>query len=265
MSGSLDPGELRGIVEAVLMTSDAPVSPGRLEAVVKGVKGSQLRQAVRELNESYREGGHAMTIVEIAGGYQVVTLKEFAPWLRKFHDRGHVRLSQAALETLAIVAFKQPVTRMEVDNLRGVDSAGVVRNLLELNLVRIVGRSEGIGRPMLFGTTRDFMTHFGLRSLADLPKPKELEELLAEGERKAHAGAENGQVESGPEEGQGPEADRPAEGLPAEGGEAEAGDPAEGPDPRAEERPEADLPEVGGRIEAEEELPEGGSAEDRRS
>ena len=264
MSGSPVPGVLRGIVEAVLMTSDAPVTPGRLEAVVKGVKGSQLRQAVRELNESYREGGHAMTIAEIAGGYQVVTLKEFAPWLRKFHDRGHVRLSQAALETLAIVAFKQPVTRLEVDNLRGVDSAGVVRNLLELNLVRIVGRSEGIGRPMLFGTTRDFMTHFGLRSLADLPKPKELEELLAEGERRAHAGAGNGQVESGPEEGQGPEADPPAEGLPA-GGQAEAGDPDAGPDPRAEEWPETDLPEVGGRIEAEEELPEGGSAEDRRS
>ncbi len=265
MSGSLDPGELRGIVEAVLMTSDAPVTPGRLEAVVKGVKGSQLRQAVRELNESYREGGHAMTIAEIAGGYQVVTLKEFAPWLRKFHDRGHVRLSQAALETLAIVAFKQPVTRIEVDNLRGVDSAGVVRNLLELDLVRIVGRSEGIGRPMLFGTTRHFMTHFGLRSLADLPKPKELEELLAEGERKAHAGAGNGQVESGPEEGRSPEADPPAEGLPAVGGQAQAGEPAEGPDPRPEEWPETDLPEVGGRIEGEEELPEGGSAEDRRS
>ena len=266
MSGSLDPGELRGIVEAVLMTSDAPVTPGRLEAVVKGVKGSQLRQAVKELNASYREGGHAMTIAEIAGGYQVVTLKEFAPWLRKFHDRGHVRLSQAALETLAIVAFKQPVTRIEVDNLRGVDSAGVVRNLLELDLVRIVGRSEGLGRPMLFGTTRHFMAHFGLRSLADLPKPKELEELLAEGERKAHAGAGNGQVESGPEEGADPEAaEPPAAGLPEVGGQVEAGDPAEGQDPGAEGVPEADLPEVGGRIEGEEEQPEEGSAEDRRS
>ena len=266
MSGAPHPGELRGIVEAVLMTSDAPVTPGRLEAVVKGVKGSQLRRAVKELNESYREGGHAMTIAEIAGGYQVVTLKEFAPWLRKFHDRGHVRLSQAALETLAIVAFKQPVTRLEVDNLRGVDSAGVVRNLLELDLVRIVGRSEGIGRPMLFGTTRHFMTHFGLRSLADLPKPKELEELLAEGERKAEAGAGNGQVEAGgAAEGQDPEAeDPPAEGLPHGGGPVD-GDPAGGPGPRAEELPEADLPEVGGRIEGEVELPEEGSAEDRRS
>jgi segregation and condensation protein B len=234
VSGSLDPGQVRGIVEAVLMTADAPVTPGRLEAVLKGVKGSQLRQAVNDLNERYREGGHAMTIAEVAGGYQLVTLKEFAPWLRKFHDRSHVRLSQAALETLAIVAFKQPVTRIEVDNLRGVDSAGVVRNLLELNLVRIVGRSEGLGRPMLFGTTRDFMTHFGLRSLADLPKPKELEELLAEGERKAREDSGNGRLE----------------------------DVAAEPDSTEE-----DLPEVGGRIEAGEELeaPEEGSGEDSRS
>ena len=146
MSDPLERGQLRAIVEAVLMTADAPVTPGRLQALVSGAKGWQLRQAVEDLRESYREGGHAMTIAEVAGGYQVVTLKEFAPWLRKFHDRSHVRLSQAALETLAIVAFKQPVTRLEIDHLRGVDSAGVVRHLLEHNLIRIVGRSETIGR-----------------------------------------------------------------------------------------------------------------------
>jgi len=128
--------------------------------------------------------------------------------VRKFHDRSQVRLSQAALETLAIIAFKQPVTRVEVDSVRGVDSGGVLRTLMELNMIRIVGRSEGVGRPMLFGTTRDFMTHFGLRSLADLPKPRELEELLAEGERKAHAGATNGAA---------PEDVPPDDGLPAFG------------------------------------------------
>ena len=222
MSDPLEGGPLRAIVEAVLMTADAPVTPGRLQALVRGATGSQLRQAVQELNERYRAGGHAMTIAEVAGGYQVVTLKEFAPWLRKFHDRSHVRLSQAALETLAIVAFKQPVTRIEVDNLRGVDSAGVVRHLLELNLIRIVGRSEAIGRAMLFGTTRDFMTHFGLRSLGDLPKPKELEELLAEGEGKAHAGPGNGQVEDPPAAAQDPAAG----GLPEVGGLVEGEAPA---------------------------------------
>jgi segregation and condensation protein B len=148
--------------------------------------GKQLRQAVDDLNERYRTGGHAMAIAEVAGGFQLVTRKEYGPWVRKFHDRSQVRLSQAALETLAIVAYKQPVTRVEVDSVRGVDSGGVLRTRMEANLIRIVGRSEGIGRPMLFGTTREFMAHFGLRSLADLPKPRELEELLAEGERKAH-------------------------------------------------------------------------------
>lgn len=184
----LDQARVRAIVEAVLMTSDAPVTPGKLQALFKKeVTGRDLRQAVDDLNAAYEENGHAMLITVIAGGFQIVTRRELGPWVRKFHDRSQVRLSQAALETLAIIAFKQPVTRIEVDSVRGVDSGGVLRTLMELNMIRIVGRSEGVGRPMLFGTTRDFMTHFGLRSLADLPKPKELEELLAEGERKAHA------------------------------------------------------------------------------
>ena len=114
----------------------------------------------------------------------MVTAPEYAAWIRRFQDRGQVRLSQAGLETLAMVAFKQPVTRAEIDSIRGVDSAGVLRTLLEVEMVRIVGRSEGLGRPMLFGTTKEFLVHFGLKGLADLPKPKELEDLLAEGERK---------------------------------------------------------------------------------
>lgn len=181
------PERVRAIIEAILMTADAPVSPGRLQSLLKGINGRDIRQAVDELNEQYQVHGHAMSVVEVAGGFQVATRGDYGPWVRKFHDRGSVRLSQAGLETLAIVAFKQPITRMEIDSIRGVDSGGVIRTLLEVNMIRIVGRSEGVGRPMLFGTTRDFMTHFGLKSLADLPKPKELEELLAEGDRKAQA------------------------------------------------------------------------------
>ncbi|MEE2658077.1 MAG: SMC-Scp complex subunit ScpB [Candidatus Latescibacterota bacterium] len=190
MSEKMSREELRSVLEALLMTADTPATPGKLLALLEGVTGKQLRQAVDELNEAYREGGHAMTIAEVAGGYQVVTRREYGSWVRTFHERGQARLSQAALETLAIIAFKQPVTRIEVDKVRGVDSAGVVRTLLELDLVRIVGRSEGVGRPMVFGTTRQFMSHFGLKSLADLPKPRELEELLADVEGKA---SENGQ------------------------------------------------------------------------
>ncbi|MFH1570162.1 MAG: SMC-Scp complex subunit ScpB [Gemmatimonadota bacterium] len=184
---SHDSEKVRAIVEAILMTADAPVNPGRLQSLLKGSNGRDIRQAVDELNERYHAGGHAMSIVEVAGGFLVATRREYGPWVRKFHDRGQVRLSQAALETLAIVAFKQPITRVEIDSIRGVDSGGVIRTLLELSMLRIVGRSEGVGRPMLFGTTREFMTHFGLKSLADLPKPKELEELLAEGERQHRA------------------------------------------------------------------------------
>ena len=210
----LDAEMVRGIVEAVLMTSDSPVTPGKLQALIKNVTGRDLRVAVDELNETYQQGDHAMLITEVAGGFQIVTRKEFGPWVRKFHDRSQVRLSQAALETLAIIAFKQPVTRVEVDSVRGVDSGGVLRTLMELNMIRIVGRSEGIGRPMLFGTTRDFMTHFGLRSLADLPKPKELEELLAEGERKAQVVGGAGPDESSGESSGGAPID---DGLPTEG------------------------------------------------
>jgi len=203
-----DPEKVRGIVEAVLMTSDTPVTPGRLQALIKGVNGRDLRRAVDALNETYSQGDQAMRITEVAGGFQIVTLREFGPWVRKFHDRGPVRLSQAALETLAIITFKQPVTRIEVDSVRGVDSGGVLRTLMELNMIRIVGRSEGVGRPMLFGTTRDFMTHFGLRSLADLPKPRELEELLAEGERKAMLVEQDVATTEAPDNG------LPAEGEP---------------------------------------------------
>ena len=177
----------RRIIEAVLLTADSPVSPGRLLGLLKGLSGRDIRKAVDELNERYEVGNHAMRIIEISGGFQLSTLKEFGPWVRKVHDRGQVRLSQAALETLSIIAFKQPVTRIEVDSVRGVDSGGVIRTLMELNMIRLVGRSEGLGRPMLFGTTKEFMVHFGLKSLADLPKPKELEELLAAGEQRAAA------------------------------------------------------------------------------
>lgn len=203
-----NPNEVRSIVEAILVTAEAPVSPGRLLGVIKGLNGKDIRQAIDDLNDRYDRGGHAMTVLEVAGGYQLATRKEFGPWVRKLHDRNQVRLSQAALETLAVIAFKQPVTRVEIDSIRGVDSAGVVRHLLELNLTRIVGRSEGLGRPMLFGTTKEFMTHFGLKSLADLPKPRELEELLAEGQQKAldlaAAGADGDEPRA---DGEGPQAD----------------------------------------------------------
>ena len=189
----MEPDKVRAIIEAILLTAETPATPGRLVALFDGLTGRDIREAIDTLKDQYQKAGHAFTIVELAGGYQLATHQEYGSWVRKFHkERDRMRLSQAALETLSIVAFKQPITRIEVDSIRGVSSGGVVRNLMELSLVRMVGRSDGIGKPMLFGTTREFLIHFGLKSLADLPKPKELEELLADGEKRTHASQQLG-------------------------------------------------------------------------
>ena len=187
------PENLCQIIEAVLVSADAPVTPGRLLALFDGLNGRDLREAIDALKAQYEATGNAFTITEVAGGFQLATRQEYGAWLRKFHDRNPVRLSQAALETLAIVAFKQPVTRAELDTVRGVNSGGVLHTLMELNLIRLTGRSEAVGKPMLFGTTREFLVHFGLKSLADLPKPKELQELLAAGEELAQAREQGGE------------------------------------------------------------------------
>ena len=187
-SRDIDPLKARAIIEALLITASEPVTPGRLTNLLSGYNGRDIREAVDALNAQYEDAGHGILVVEIAGGYQLASRQEYGPWLRKYHKTSNqVRLSQAGLEALAIVAFKQPVTRIEIDSIRGVNSGGVLHTLLEVNMVRIVGRSEGIGKPMLFGTTREFLVHFGLKGLSELPKPKELEELLAEGQHKAEA------------------------------------------------------------------------------
>ena len=187
-SHDVDPLKARAIIEALLITASEPITPGRLTNLLSGYNGRDIREAVDALNAQYEVAGHGILVVEIAGGYQLASRQEYGPWLRKYHKTSNlVRLSQAGLEALAIVAFKQPVTRIEIDSIRGVNSGGVLHTLLEVNMVRIVGRSEGIGKPMLFGTTREFLVHFGLKGLSELPKPKELEELLTEGQHKAEA------------------------------------------------------------------------------
>ena len=224
------PGQARAIIEAILLSSSEPVSPGRLLGVLKGLTGREVREAVDGLNKQYEAGNHAIRIAEVAGGFQLETAAEFASWVRRFQDRGPVRLTQAGLETLALVAFKQPVTRAEIDNVRGVDSAGVLRTLLEVDMVRIVGRSDGLGRPMLFGTTKEFLVHFGLKGVTDLPKPKELEQLLAEGARKqaiAAGGDETAAPGSGDEVGGAPSFREETEPVVEENGQT-PGDPGEG-------------------------------------
>ena len=180
----------KGVVEALLIAADDPLGAARLSSVLGPQTGArEIRAYVDDLNDEYAQTGRSFRIVEVAGGFQLAVHGEFAPWLRQLmREKAAPRLSQASLETLAILAFKQPVTKAEVEHIRGVSVDGVLRQLMEKGLIRISGRSDAPGRPLLYGTTRDFLKHFGLKTLSDLPKIRELEELLREEEQRVAAG-----------------------------------------------------------------------------
>ncbi len=157
------------VVEALLFASDTPLPAERIREVLELESVEAARALLGELGARYQERG--LMIAEVGGGYRMVTRPELAPWLVKLaRARAKQRLSRPALETLAIIAYKQPVSRPEVDAIRGVNSDAVLENLLERRLVRIAGRKEAPGRPYLFETTREFLVAFGLRDLSDLPK-----------------------------------------------------------------------------------------------
>jgi segregation and condensation protein B len=157
------------VVEALLFASDTPLEAERIREVLDLESAATARELVEELRARYQDRG--LMIAEVGGGYRMVTRPELAPWLVKLaRARTKQRLSRPALETLAIVAYKQSVSRPEVDAIRGVNSDGVLENLLERRLIRITGRKEAPGRPYLFETTREFLVAFGLRDLSDLPK-----------------------------------------------------------------------------------------------
>ena len=157
------------VLEALLFASDMPLEAERIREVLELESAQAARGLVEELRARYQDRG--LQIVEVGGGYRMITRPELAPWLvRLARARTKSRLSRPALETLAIVAYKQPVSRPEMDAIRGVNSEAVLENLLERRLIRIAGRKEAPGRPYLFETTREFLVAFGLRDLSDLPK-----------------------------------------------------------------------------------------------
>jgi segregation and condensation protein B len=165
---------VESVVEAVLFASDEPLREARLADIV-GTSVSQIRKHVKNLNDKYKANGNAFRIEQIAGGLQMLTLSSYNHWLSKLlrvRDAG--KLSAAALETLAIIAYKQPIIRADVEAIRGVAVGEIIRNLMYKGLVKIVGRAEVLGRPMLYGTTKKFLEVFGLNSLKDLPKIEEL-------------------------------------------------------------------------------------------
>jgi segregation and condensation protein B len=164
------------IVEAVLFASETPLAPAEIARASGDLSAKDVEQAIGELCSEYERDDRAFQIYPLGDGYQVLTRPEYAPYLERFDSVTRTnRLSRAALETLAIVAYRQPVSRLDIEELRGVSAAGVLRNLQERGLIEVVGRAEGLGRPLLYGTTAHLLDHFGLRSLEDLPQPEDLQ------------------------------------------------------------------------------------------
>lgn len=166
---------LETVVESVLFASDEPISPKRLVDVAQAGSVKDVNACVKALNKNYRESGRSFRIEKISGGYQMMTLSAFNSWISKLIKvRSDNKLTPAGLEALAIVAYKQPIIRADIEAIRGVASGEILRNLMYKGMVKIVGRAEVIGRPMLYGTTKKFLDVFGLNTLKDLPKIEEL-------------------------------------------------------------------------------------------
>ena len=167
------------IVEAVLFASDAPLTPDEIARADERLDEDQVEEALQMLKAEYDDAQRAFHLTEIAEGYQILTRPEFAPYLERFDNVPRAnRLSGPSLETLAIIAYRQPIGRIEIEYIRGVNSSGVIRTLQDRSLIDIVGRGDGLGRPLLYGTTQHFQEHFGFASLDDLPRPDELPIIL---------------------------------------------------------------------------------------
>ena len=190
-------------VEALLITSDRPITEARM-AEILGLSGKgsskAVTAAIAELNKSYEQTGRSFRAERLAGGWQILTLAAFGPVLNRVHtERQQWRLSQPALETLSIIAYRQPIMRAEIEAIRGVASGEVLRGLLERRLIKIVGRAEELGRPMLYGTTKEFLKVFGLSGLDDLPQVQGLSEPQR-AKPAAEPPADSGQQSSAPAE-----------------------------------------------------------------
>jgi segregation and condensation protein B len=175
---AIDARELKAILEAVLFVSPEPVPVARLMSILGTVSKAEVVQALEILTHDLDQDGRGIQLVQVAGGYRLVTKQEYGPWLKRM-DKAKTaqKLSRSALESLAIIAYKQPLVRSEIEEIRGVETSGVLRTLCERKLVRIVGRKDVPGRPIMYGTTKFFLEHFGLQDLTQLPPLREFKEL----------------------------------------------------------------------------------------
>ncbi len=189
-------------IEALLFASDVPLSTSRLTALTGAKSAKHIKDAIESVDRFYRENGRSFEIVEVAGGYQITTLPEYARIVSQlFKNKRKSRLSQPALETLAIIAYKQPLCRTDIEMIRGVNSDGVLSTLIDRELIQISGRGEGVGRPYLYSTTRKFLEYLGLKDHSDLPSIKEIEKTFTMEAfiEPAPAGVQEGSTEEEPQ------------------------------------------------------------------
>lgn len=163
------------VIQALLFSAEEPLTSAQVKLCLE--KTVQLDEVITEINDYFEHEGLPIWVQKIAQGYRLMTRDEYEPWIRRlYQNQGNIKLSKSALETLSIIAYKQPIIRSEIDAIRGVSS--YLKSLLEKNLIEIKGRQEGPGRPLLYGTSSHFLEYFGLNSLQDLPKLKEIEEIM---------------------------------------------------------------------------------------
>lgn len=182
---AIEPSQAKKIIEALLFAATKPLTVQEIRKAVKPLTAREVETIIAELKEDYLQVGRSFEVIEIAGGFEMATRKEYAPWILKIELQKRAKqVTQSALETLAILAYKQPVTRAEIEDLRGVDVSGVMATLVERNLIKIVGRKEVPGRPFLYGTTEKFLEHFGLNRIEDLPSISDIQSLVEKSVRK---------------------------------------------------------------------------------
>jgi segregation and condensation protein B len=170
--------ELKAIVEALIFASPEPLTRKAIDKLLASEPREDVDEAIAELKRDYQRPG-GLQLVEVAGGYQIVTRQDLHEWVRRlFHERTTQKLTVQALETLAVIAYKQPLTALEITEIRGVNTSGVLNTLLERHLIKIVGRKRVVGRPFLYATTKEFLIRFGLNELSDLPKVEDMAEAL---------------------------------------------------------------------------------------
>ncbi|MBM4065838.1 MAG: SMC-Scp complex subunit ScpB [Planctomycetes bacterium] len=168
--------EIKPIIESLIFAAEEPITLRKLVDIIGDIDSARVLEAVAQLKNDYDTQGRSFQIEEIAGGYQLFTKPEYYEWIAQLRKKsGETKLSQAALETLAIIAYKQPILRADLESIRGVQSGQIIRLLMEKDLVKVVGRDESLGHPLLYGTTKRFLEYFGLKDLKDLPNIEELE------------------------------------------------------------------------------------------